>query len=280
MTYRTLVNITITGICILSTHGPASAQMAPNRFPNLSEAGQPVVREQALLNPATPSQRGPVAAAVNQRIADAIAAHLRASGQLRDYSIDISVDNGVACLRGRVASDAQRTQAVELTRGVFGVEQVREVLQVGARPALIAAQAVNGLQMPEVGPVPVPMENPMRPKGPEAGPAPGPVGSPPVLGGAYQEPEPIYRASPADMASMQPPMMPPYAWPAYAPYNNYSRVAYPTLYPYEAFPFIGPCYPYPKIPLGWRSVTLRWEDGYWWYGKNATGHDWWRIRYW
>jgi hypothetical protein len=78
---------------------------------------------------------------------------------------------------------------------------------------------------------------------------------------------------------MQPPPMPPYAWPSYAPYNNYSRVGSPTLYPYQAFPFIGPMYPFPKVPLGWRSVTLQWQDGYWWYGRKATGHDWWRIRY-
>ena len=78
---------------------------------------------------------------------------------------------------------------------------------------------------------------------------------------------------------MQPPL-PPYAWPTYAPYNNYSRVAYPTLYKHDAFPFIGPVYPFPKIPLGWRAVTLQWMDGYWWYGRKATGHDWWRIRYW
>ena len=73
--------------------------------------------------------------------------------------------------------------------------------------------------------------------------------------------------------------MPPYAWPTYAPYNNYSRVAYPEQVPYEAWPFIGPMYPFPKVPLGWRSIQLTWRDGYWWYGKYATGHDWWRIRY-
>jgi hypothetical protein len=52
------------------------------------------------------------------------------------------------------------------------------------------------------------------------------------------------------------------------------------MYPYEAWPFIGPFYPFPRVPLGWRSVTLTWQDGHWWYGKNATGHDWWRVRYW
>ena len=75
------------------------------------------------------------------------------------------------------------------------------------------------------------------------------------------------------------PPMPPYAWPTYAPYNNYSRVAYPTLYPQEAFPFIGPMHPFPKVPLGWRGISLRWQDGHWFYGREATGHDWWRIRY-
>ena len=77
----------------------------------------------------------------------------------------------------------------------------------------------------------------------------------------------------------QDPPMPPYAWPTFAPYNNYSRVAYPTLHKHDAFPFIGPIHPFPKVPLGWRAVTLQWQDGFWWYGRKATGHDWWRIRY-
>ena len=82
---------------------------------------------------------------------------------------------------------------------------------------------------------------------------------------------------PYDLA---PPKMPPYAWPSYAPYNNYSRVALPQAYPYEAFPFIGPCYPFPKIPPAWRSVKLQWEDGHWWFSTHSTKHDLWRMRYW
>ena len=77
-----------------------------------------------------------------------------------------------------------------------------------------------------------------------------------------------------------PPKMPPYAWPTYAPYNNYSRVAYPEAYPYNAWPFIGPPYPFPKVPLGWRSVKLEWDDGYWWYSRTASKYDWWKLRYW
>lgn len=110
-------------------------------------------------------------------------------------------------------------------------------------------------------------------------PQPPGVGAMPGPGGML-EPMPLQGAPPGFPSATQPPPMPPYAWPTYAPYNNYSRVAYPNLYPYESFPFIGPIYPFPKIPLGWRSVNLTWEDGHWWLGRNATGHDWWRIRYW
>ena len=95
------------------------------------------------------------------------------------------------------------------------------------------------------------------------------------------EPVPSYRAGvPAHSGQQMAPPLPPHAWPTYAPYNNYSRVAYPQAYPYEQFPFIGPMYPFPRVPLGWRSVSLTWEDGNWWYHRNPTGHDWWRVRYW
>jgi len=76
------------------------------------------------------------------------------------------------------------------------------------------------------------------------------------------------------------PRLPPYAWPTYAPYNNYSRVAYPSEYPYSAFPYIGPMYPFPKVPLGYRAIKLEWEDGHWWYGRTAVNRDWWKVRYW
>ena len=59
-----------------------------------------------------------------------------------------------------------------------------------------------------------------------------------------------------------------------------SRVAYPQAYPYNAFPFIGPYYPFPKVPLGWRKVTLEWEDGHWYLGRNSAPHDYWRVRFW
>ena len=107
----------------------------------------------------------------------------------------------------------------------------------------------------------------------KSGPPPGAPGGPIV------EPAPL--GIPGQFSpDMQAPNLPPYAWPTYAPYNNFSRVAYPTAYPYNAWPYIGPFYPFPKVPLSWRSVKLEWDDGHWWFSTHATKHDWWRLRYW
>ena len=59
------------------------------------------------------------------------------------------------------------------------------------------------------------------------------------------------------------PCMPNYAWPSYAAYPNYAAVTYPKQYSPTAWPYIGPFYPYPQVPLGWRKVTLEWSDGWW-----------------
>jgi hypothetical protein len=59
------------------------------------------------------------------------------------------------------------------------------------------------------------------------------------------------------------PHMPGYAWPSYAAYPNYAAVTYPKAYSPTAWPYIGPFYPYPQVPLGWRKVTLEWDDGWW-----------------
>ena len=59
------------------------------------------------------------------------------------------------------------------------------------------------------------------------------------------------------------PHLPNYAWPTYAPYPNYGAVTYPRQYSPAAWPYIGPFYPYPQVPLGWRKVSLEWDDGWW-----------------
>ena len=60
------------------------------------------------------------------------------------------------------------------------------------------------------------------------------------------------------------PHLPDYAWPAYANYPNYAQVTYPRSYSPKAWPYIGPFYPYPQVPMGWRKVTLEHNNGWWW----------------
>jgi hypothetical protein len=59
------------------------------------------------------------------------------------------------------------------------------------------------------------------------------------------------------------PHLPAYSWPSYAPHPNYAALTYPKQYSPTAWPYIGPFYPYPQVPLGWRKVTLEWDDGWW-----------------
>jgi hypothetical protein len=98
---------------------------------------------------------------------------------------------------------------------------------------------------------------------------PARMASQPVRGpAAYGNPLPMYTAA-ANPAGVAParydqPCMPNYAWPSYAAYPNYAAVTYPKQYSPTAWPYIGPFYPYPQVPLGWRKVTLEWDSG-WWY---------------
>jgi hypothetical protein len=205
----------------------------------------------------------------NQRVAETIGETIRQSGRVRGYHLEVTFQGGTAELRGQVTSAAQRDEVLRLVQGVAGVDRVRDLLTVAGEESLRPAQAFQ----PPQGPPPTPSGEPSKMPQP-------PVGPPPTESGPMAEPTPIFQAPPGAAQALNPPRMPPYAWPTYAPYNNFSRVGYPSLYPLQSWPFIGPMNPFPKIPLGWRSVTLQWMDGCWWYGRTATGHDWWRIRYW
>lgn len=76
---------------------------------------------------------------------------------------------------------------------------------------------------------------------------------------------PVAEMGMADMggAMYDNPQMPAYAWPSYASHPNYAAVSYPRQYSPQAWPYIGPFYPYPQVPLGWRKVSLEWDDGWW-----------------
>jgi len=98
------------------------------------------------------------------------------------------------------------------------------------------------------------------------GSAPIPGGTMPVPGGAMPAPGQYYMP-PSGGQGPPPqydhPQMPGYAYPAYAARANYGQVNYPKQYSPTAWPYIGPFYPYPQVPLGWRKVTLEWDDGWW-----------------
>jgi BON domain len=193
----------------------------------------------------------------NQKMADTIADQLRQSGQLRNYLVNVSYSDRTAVLTGSVADQPQREEVLRIVQGVPGVEKVLDRLSV--------VDAITQVQAP---PRPLPTLPAPTERGPDlSGNAPTP------------EPMPIFQAPPPNPVEVNPPKMPPNAWPTYAPYNNFSRVAYPTAYPYNAWPYIGPIYPFPKVPLGWRSVKLEWDDGYWWFSKVGNKYDWWRLRF-
>jgi hypothetical protein len=204
---------------------------------------------------------------------------LQESGRLRQYRIYVSVQGNVVDLKGEVADESQRQIVLELLHKVPGSFTVRDWLQVRQDSSLVPAQLVPAqalLPAPQPQPAPLPPPLPVPPPAVQ-----GQQKGPDRIDGQQQiqEPMPIFQAPQGPNPTIMPPPMPPYAWPTFAPYNNFSRVAYPTAYPYEQWPFIGPFYPFPRIPLGWRSVTLSWDDGHWWLFRSPTGHDWWRVRY-
>jgi len=200
-------------------------------------------------------------ASTNQQLADTIARNLRQSGQLHNYSIDINYHDHTAILTGSVLDQMQREEVLRIVQGVPGVERVLD--RMDPTP-ITRVQAETPRNLPTLPP---PQERQPE-KIPDLN-APAPS----------NEPTPLFSAPAPSPAEANPPRMPPYAWPSYAPYNNYSRVAYPTSYPSNAWPYIGPFYPFPKVPPGWRSVKLEWDDGYWWFSKHATKYDWWRLRF-
>ena len=191
------------------------------------------------------------AASADQAIADVIAKQIAGTPSLNGLTISVACDGGVVEVSGTVNDAAQHDVIVKAARGAANVKQVRDALKV------------NGVQQVAMQP---PNEQLGHPA-PMAGPGPGVEPFP--LNGHY-----------AGGGNLAPPNMPPFAWPTYAPYPNYSRVAYPEEYPHSAFPFIGPMYPFPKVPLGYRAIKLEWEDGHWWYGRTGVYRDWWKVRYW
>ncbi|OHB80211.1 MAG: hypothetical protein A2V98_02310 [Planctomycetes bacterium RBG_16_64_12] len=84
-----------------------------------------------------------------------------------------------------------------------------------------------------------------------------------VQGGAGPIPQYVAPMGGVAPAQYDQPYLPNYTWPSYAAYPNYAALTYPKQYSPTAWPYIGPFYPYPQVPLGWRKVVLEWHDGWW-----------------
>jgi BON domain-containing protein len=201
-------------------------------------------------------------ASPNQATADAVADTLRSSATLAGYRLEIETRDGQVTLRGAVATPAHHSEAIARALRVPGVTAVVDRVQVRGDARVQPVQyQVNGGPFRRRGgysmeggvadgtTTPIAMnDGAMYPQA--AAPSDGPVPEGPAgMTGATQASMPSY---------------PNYAWPSYAPYPNFSAVGYPTAYPWQAWPNIGPIYPYPEVPLDWRAVTLRWDDGIWW----------------
>jgi hypothetical protein len=229
---------------------------------------------QALANPPAtlPASVPTVKVNPNQTLADDVAFRLRSNGNAAGADISIVVREGIVTLSGTAKDATQKARIVADAMGVTGVVVVRDEIRA-------PGAGILQVQDPPVDLAPI-APTPLGPTGTPLGVAP--IGPPP---GALVPFNPIVEPAPLGIPGqaapdLQAPNLPPYAWPTYAPYNNVSRVAYPQAYPYNAFPFIGPYYPFPKVPLGWRKVTLEWEDGHWYIGRTSAPHDYWRVKFW
>lgn len=226
------------------------------------------------------------------------------AGRLKGFSIDLQVEEGTLYLSGRVTSKEQQAAALDVARRVPGVKQVVNDLSIAApTPArttkFVAQNTVGSGVTPVAGTGPMPtqvapaMAQPMYapPQGQMYAPQQGqrPVAFAPAYSVAmnnpnfpghhpqYAAPQPMYAGGAGAGAGAGPParydtpQMPGYAWPSYAAHPNYAAVTYPKQYSASAWPYIGPFYPYPQVPLGWRKVSLEWDDG-WWFLDFKDGH--------
>ena len=182
----------------------------------------------------------------NQQVAEHIANAL-AANHLSGLDIEVRYNNGTATLSGMVPHPQVKEIAHQVTASVPGVQQVAN--------NLIAPAAPMGPQGPPIGPngAPVQQVNFQQQGAPGGMP---PMMAPPAMAAAAV-------AGGASHMAYDLPHLPAYAWPSYASYPNAAQISYPQEYSASAWPYIGPFYPYPQVPLGWRQVQMEWDDGQW-----------------
>lgn len=237
----------------------------------------PVQQPAPMIRQASTVQASPSPARNDVAITDVVIGQLqqsKAAGLLRGFELDVSTVNGDVWLRGKVSNQAQKSHVLDIARRVQGVARVVDDITVtDADP--IQQASTESYAMEPTAPAPIPRAVPQAVPGssmPIVGADVGPQPFAPSsvvsmnMGGYSGAPVPMQGAG-GEYGIGAPrydqPSMPSYAWPSYAAHPNYAAVTYPKQYSPSAWPYIGPFYPYPQVPLGWRKVALEWDDGLW-----------------
>lgn len=275
----------------LVVNAAAQAAGAENIVNELTVEGETQEVDQAVQPASTTAAAQPSESDV--RITDGVISKLQQSksaGTLRGFELDVSTVDGDVWLKGSVSNQAQKDHVLDIARRVRGVARVIDDITVKAGQIRQVSTEVPAFEREVPVPafetqVPVPA---FETQVPVPALTPVPQGSSmPIVGGAG-----VPQAfAPSGLASMttnhglmggapvpmqgagaqygvgapryDQPNMPSYAWPSYAAHPNYAAVTYPKQYSPSAWPYIGPFYPYPQVPLGWRKVALEWDDGLW-----------------
>jgi osmotically-inducible protein OsmY len=172
---------------------------------------------------------------------------LKDNGELENFNVQISVSGGTVWMKGFTADEAQQASILGIAQGIDSVVKVVNEMII-RKPASFQIASVTQL------PIPAPVAPQLAPVA-QAAAMTAPVASAPMQ----------MMATPSGIAQAryETPNLPAYAWPSYAAAPNYGQVNYPKQYSASAWPYIGPFYPYPQVPLGWRKVSLEWTDGWW-----------------
>lgn len=232
-------------------------------------------------------------AASGQQTAKDVGKALHKAG-LSGTNIGIRVKEGAAVLEGSVGNLQQKAAATKAAASVKGIERVENRLVVTDAPAGRQGVETAFGEFPGNDPRRVQQIAFIQEGAPAAGEAPAsapmqavpgmpPAGPPPFVPSSVPAPPGYgYGGNTPGGGGMMynQPNFPNHAWPSYAQYPNYAAVTYPKQYSASAWPYIGPFYPYPQVPLGWRAAQLEWDDGFWNLNfRPRTDRWWWFMDY-
>lgn len=211
----------------------------------------------------------------------------RVSAALGDADLDIKggeveFANGTAFVNGQVKSAAEKKAVDAIVRKVPGVQRVQNNVTVASKGVQQAAASQSRTTRKQVRQVADFQEDATDFAPSQHVPPPPNMGHPGYAGaGMAPQGAPAYGPAPAgsNMVYNQP-GLPNHSWPTYAQYPNYAAVTYPSQYSAAAWPYIGPFYPYPQVPLGWRKAQLEWDDGSWHLNFSPRTERWWWFLDW